>query len=116
MAGRVGRSEFLAGTLAPIRALVLALVPLAACLQFPADRPVMASGMLAIAAVALAGLALALLDRAARVGTAVTARPLTGRASALREKSRRAVFQRQLNPDAAGHQRPRAPGAGPAAA
>jgi Family of unknown function (DUF6412) len=34
----------------------------------------------------------------------------------LRAKSLGAVFQRQLNPDAAGHVRPRAPGAVPAAA
>jgi Family of unknown function (DUF6412) len=106
----------MAATTAPLRALVLALVPLAACWQLLAHPPAAASGLLGVAAVALAGLALAFLAHAARVGIAVTSRPLTGRASALREKARGAVFQRQLNPDAAGRARPRAPGAVPAAA
>jgi hypothetical protein len=38
------------------------------------------------------------------------------RASALREKSWRAAFLRQRDPDAAGRARPRAPSAAPAAA
>jgi Family of unknown function (DUF6412) len=46
----------------------------------------------------------------------VASRPLTGRTRALREKSYGAAFQRQLNPDAEGRARPRAPGAAPAAA
>jgi hypothetical protein len=46
----------------------------------------------------------------------VAAGPMLRRAAALRHKSRAAVFQRQLNPDAAGHARPRAPSAAPAAA
>jgi hypothetical protein len=74
------------------------------------------SGMLAIAALVLAGLALAFVAHGARIAAAVTARPLSGRACALREKSRGAVFQRLLNPDAAGRIRPRAPSAAPAAA
>ena len=106
----------MAATTASFRALVLVLVSLAACWPILAHRPATASGVLAVAAVALAGLALAFLAHAARLGIAVTSRPLTGRASALREKSRGAVFQRQLNPDSAGHARPRAPGAVPAAA
>ncbi len=73
-------------------------------------------GLMALAALALAGMALAFLAHAARIATAVTARPLTGRAAALRTKAWSAVFQRQLNPDAAGHARPRAPSAVPAAA
>jgi hypothetical protein len=79
-------------------------------------HPPTASNMIAIAAVVLASLALAFLAHADRAATAVTARPLTGRASALREKARGAVYQRQINPDAAGHSRPRAPSAAPAAA
>ncbi len=74
------------------------------------------TGMLAVAALVLAGLALAILAHGARIAAAVTARPLSGRACALREKSRGAVFQRLLNPDAAGRTRPRAPSAAPAAA
>ncbi|HYK32234.1 MAG TPA: DUF6412 domain-containing protein [Streptosporangiaceae bacterium] len=41
---------------------------------------------------------------------------MTVRASALREKSWRAAFLRQCDPDAAGRPRPRAPSAAPAAA
>jgi Family of unknown function (DUF6412) len=74
------------------------------------------AAMLAVATVVLAGLALAVLAHGTRLGTAVTAGPLTSRASALRAKSAGAVFQRQRDPDAAGHARPRAPGAIPAAA
>jgi hypothetical protein len=74
------------------------------------------SGLVALTALALAGLALAFLAHAARIAAAVTARPLTGRVEALRRKSWCAVFQRQINPDAAGHIRPRAPSAVPAAA
>ena len=110
------RPDILAETVTPFRVLVLALVPLAACWQLFAHPLVTPSGMLATAAVALAGLALAFVAQAARLGTAVTARPLTSRARALREKSRGAVFQRQLDPDSAGHERPRAPSAVPAAA
>jgi hypothetical protein len=42
--------------------------------------------------------------------------PMIRRASALREKSWRAGFLRQRDPDAAGRSRPRAPSAAPAAA
>jgi hypothetical protein len=42
--------------------------------------------------------------------------PLVGRAAALREKSWRAAFLRQHDPDAAGRPRPRAPSAALAAA
>jgi Family of unknown function (DUF6412) len=64
----------------------------------------------------LASLALALLAHGTRLGSAVTAGPLTRRASALRAKSAGAIFQRQRDPDAAGHVRARAPGAVPATA
>ncbi|HYK29753.1 MAG TPA: DUF6412 domain-containing protein, partial [Streptosporangiaceae bacterium] len=50
------------------------------------------------------------------VGQRLQAARLPARTSALWRKSRGAAFQRQLNPDAAGHARPRAPSARPAAA
>jgi Family of unknown function (DUF6412) len=102
--------------MAMLRALALALAPLAACWQVTAHSAPAPSGLLAAAAVVLAAIALTVVAHSARIATAVTSHPLTGRASALREKSRGAVFQRQLNPDAAGHSRPRAPSAVPAAA
>ena len=74
-----------------------------------------ASGLMALAAVALTGMLVAFLAHGARIAAAVTARPLTGRVVALREKSWSAAFQRQLDPDAAGRTRPRAPSAAPAA-
>jgi hypothetical protein len=74
-----------------------------------------ASGLIAVAAVALTGMIAAFLAHGARIAAAVTARPLV-RAGTLRVKSWSAAFQRQLNPDAAGRSRPRAPSAGPAAA
>jgi hypothetical protein len=74
-----------------------------------------ASGLMALAAVALTVMLVAFLAHGARIAAVVTARPLV-RAVALREKSWSAAFQRQLNPDAAGRPRPRAPSAVPAAA
>jgi Family of unknown function (DUF6412) len=75
-----------------------------------------ASGLMALAAVALTGMLVAFMAHGGRIAAAVTARPLTGRAAALREKSWSAAFQRQRDPDAAGRARPRAPSAVPAAA
>jgi hypothetical protein len=99
---------------------ITAVVPLAACWQlvlavlFPGELT--PARILACGALVLAGLALALLAQAVRIGAADTTRPLTGRACALRDKSRAAVFQRLLNPDEPGRSRPRAPSAAPAAA
>jgi hypothetical protein len=93
-----------------------ALLSVAIGSQLFAHSELSPTGMLAVAALVLAGLALAFVAHGARIAAAVTARPLSGRASALREKSRGAVFQRLLNPDAAGRTRPRAPSAAPAAA
>jgi Family of unknown function (DUF6412) len=73
------------------------------------------SGLMAVAAVALTGMLVVFLAHGARIASAVTARPLV-RAATLRVKSWSAAFQRQLNPDAAGRSRPRAPSAAPAAA
>jgi hypothetical protein len=74
---------------------------------------------LALAAAVLAGAMLAaglafVSSVADLCGTA--ALPLIRRARALREKSWRAAFLRQRDPDAAGRARPRAPSAAPAAA
>jgi ABC-type uncharacterized transport system permease subunit len=78
------------------------------------------SGLTALAAAVLAGAVfaavLALLTSVACLSRAAAALPLTRRASALREKSWRAAFLRQRDPDAAGRSRPRAPSAAPAAA
>jgi len=74
------------------------------------------SGLVAVAAIALTMMLVAFLASGARTAAAQMARPLIGLAAALREKSWSAVFQRQLNPDAAGHARPRAPSVVPAAA
>lgn len=75
-----------------------------------------ASGLMAVAAIALTAMVVAFLARSGQIAAVITARPLTGRAAALRSKSWSAAFQRQLNPDAAGRARPRAPSAAPAAA
>jgi Family of unknown function (DUF6412) len=74
----------------------------------------------ALAATVLAGAmlaaVLALLTSVAGVSRTAAALPLVSRARALREKSWRAAFLRQRDPDAAGRTRPRAPTAAPAAA
>ena len=73
----------------------------------------------AVTALAVTVLACALaacLATAAWLGRITAAVPLTSRAAALREKSWRAAFLRQRDPDAAGRPRPRAPSADPAAA
>jgi hypothetical protein len=76
----------------------------------------LASELIAIAAVTLAGAVISTLARSARLASAEQAGALLKRALAERRKSRGAVFQRQRNPDAAGRARPRAPSAAPAAA
>jgi hypothetical protein len=72
--------------------------------------------LVALAAVTLTCLAVGLLARGARLAAAVTAVPLGSGAAALRERSWRAGFVPQRDPDAPGRARPRAPTAGPAAA
>ena len=74
------------------------------------------SGLLVLAAVTLTGMLIALLAHSGRVAAAVTAIPQGRRAAALREKSWRAAFLPQRDPDAAGRARPRAPTPAPAAA
>jgi hypothetical protein len=73
------------------------------------------SGLVAVAAIALTVMLVAFLACGARVAAAQMARPLISLAVALREKSWSAAFQRQLNPDAPGRARPRAPSVIPAA-
>jgi hypothetical protein len=74
----------------------------------------------ALAATVLAGAmlaaVLALLTSVAGVSRTAAALPVIRRARALREKSWRAAFLRQRDPDAAGRTRPRAPTAASAAA
>ena len=82
-------------------------------LALPGSAP---SGLLVLAAITLTGMLVALLAHSARVAAAVTAIPQGGRARALREKSWRAGFLPQRDPDAAGRARPRAPTAARAAA
>jgi len=79
----------------------------------PDGRP---AGLMALAAVTLTCLLLALLAQGGRLAAAVTSAPQRSGTAALREKSWRAGFVAQRDPDAPGRARPRAPTAGPAAA
>jgi len=103
----------LGGLLAMLAGLLRDLVP-------STQLAVSPSGMTALAATVLAGAmfaaVLALLTSVAGVSRTAAALPLVRRARALREKSWRAAFLRQRDPDAAGRTRPRAPTAAPAAA
>jgi hypothetical protein len=97
------------------------LAMLAGLLRDLTQLAVSPSSLTALAATVLAGAMLAavlvLLTSVAGVSrTAAATLPLIRRARALREKSWRAAFLRQRDPDAAGRTRPRAPSAAPAAA
>jgi len=99
------------------------LATLAGLLRDVTQLVVSPSGLTALAVVGGAILAgtmlaavLALLTSVAGLSRATAALPMVRRASALREKSWRAAFLRQRDPDAAGRSRPRAPSAAPAAA
>ena len=70
----------------------------------------------AILAGAMLAAVLSLIASVASVSGLAAGLPLVRRSSALREKSWRAAFLRQRDPDAAGRARPRAPSAAPAAA
>jgi hypothetical protein len=100
-------------------ALGSVLAMLAGLLRDVAQLAVSPSGLTALAATVLAGAmfaaVLALLTSVAGASRAA-ALPLIRRARALREKSWRAAFLRQRDPDAAGRTRARAPSAAPAAA
>ncbi len=97
-------------------ALFVASAELVACWQLASHTLTTPSGLATAGAIALAGLIVAVFAQSRWLAGAVAAGPMLRRAAALRHKSRAAVFQRQLNPDAAGHARPRAPAAVPAAA
>ena len=96
------------------------LAMLAGLLRDLTQLAVSPSGLTALAATVLAGAmfaaVLALLTSVAGVSRTAAALPLIRRDRALREKSWRAAFLRQRDPDAAGRTRPRAPSAAPAAA
>ena len=96
------------------------LAMLAGLLRDVAQLAVSPSGLTVLAATVLGGAmfaaVLALLTSVAGVSRTAAALPLIRRARALREKSWRAAFLRQRDPDAAGRPRPRAPSAAPAAA
>jgi hypothetical protein len=87
--------------------------------QFAVSPPAPAA-LTALAATVLAGAVLAaavvLLTSVAGPSRGAAALPVLRRARALREKSWRAAFLRQRDPDAAGRARPRAPSAALAAA
>ena len=108
-----------------ITALGSLLAMLAGLLRDLAQLAVGPSGLIgptatALAATVLAGAmlaaVLALLTSVAGVSRTAAVLPQVRRARALREKSWRAAFLRQRDPDAAGRTRPRAPSAAPAAA
>ena len=82
----------------------------------PSGLTVLAIGGGAVLAGAVFAAVLALLTSVAGVSRSTAALPMIRRASALREKSWRAAFLRQRDPDAAGRARPRAPSAAQAAA
>jgi len=96
--------------------LCVVLAGIAVGWQLTSQGHVTPSALMAMGAVAVAGAVIGLLARSGWLGRALTAGPLLRRAAALRRKSWGAAFQRQRNPDAAGHARPRAPSAVPAAA
>jgi Family of unknown function (DUF6412) len=97
----------LSGVLAALTGVWPGLAPM------PDGKP---SGLVAMAAITLTCVLVALLAQGARLAAAVTAVPLKSGAAALREKSWRAGFVPQRDPDAPGRPRPRAPTARPAAA
>jgi len=98
--------------------LLRAVTHLAGALPSPAGAW-SSAGLTALATAVLAGAmlaaVLALLASVARLSR-TAAIPMTRRTSGMREKSWRAAFLRQRDPDAAGRARPRAPSAAPAAA
>lgn len=111
------RAQFIGLSAALARYLLAVASPaLAACWQLASHSVGTPSGLMAIAAVALASAAIALLAQSAWPSDLTAAGPVRRRAVALRRKSWGAVFQRQLNPDAAGRARPRAPSVAAAAA
>ena len=103
----------LGGLLAMLAGLLRDLVPSTQLALSPSGLTVLAAAVLGGAMFAAV---LALLTSVAGVSRTAAALPLIRRARALREKSWRAAFLRQRDPDAAGRTRPRAPSAAQAAA
>ena len=115
--GRVRRVEVLRAEIAIVLSALGAIATAAATTWQPSAHALpIASELMAIAAITLAGAVIAMLARSARLTSTEQAGALLKRAIAERRKSFGAVFQRQRNPDAAGRARPRAPSAAPAAA
>ncbi len=109
----------LTSALSVLASFVLAL--LADLWQMSVHALVTPSGLSALAVTVLAAAVLAgalavCLASGVRLGRLFVAVPLARRTAALREKSWRAAYQEQRDPDAAGRPRPRAPSAAPAAA
>ena len=101
--------------------LLSVLVPLADLARDTSHLLLAPANLSAVAVTLLAGAVLAgalaaCLASGAGIGRMSNAVPLIGQAAALREKSWRAAFLPQRDPDAAGRPRPRAPSAAPAAA
>ena len=96
-----------------LEALIIASAGLVACWQLALTSPAL---LAAAGAIALASIVIAVFGRPGWLAGTLRASEPVRRAAALRRKSRAAVFQRQRNPDAAGHARPRAPADVPAAA
>jgi hypothetical protein len=99
-----------------LTALAAAIAQLVGYWQLTSHAFATPSGLMALAALALTAMVIAIVADGTQTAAAVTGRPLISRVAALRRKSWCAAYQRQLNPDAAGHARPRAPSAAPAAA
>jgi Family of unknown function (DUF6412) len=107
-------------TMTALGSLLAMLAGLLRDLAQLAVSPSASWGLTALAATVLAGAmlvaVLSLIASLATVSGPAAGLPLIRRSSALREKSWRAAFLRQRDPDAAGRARPRAPSAAPAAA
>jgi Family of unknown function (DUF6412) len=103
----------LGSLLAVLAGLLRDLVP---STQLAVSPSGLTAAVLALSAGAMLAAMLVLLTSVAGVSRTAAALPLIRRARALREKSWRAAFLRQRDPDAAGRTRPRAPSAAQAAA
>ncbi len=106
----------LGGLLATLAGLLRDLTQLAVSPSGSWVLTALALGGGAVLAGAVFAAVLVLLISVASVSRAAGALPMIRRVSALREKSWRAAFLRQRDPDAAGRSRPRAPSAAQAAA
>ena len=106
----------LGSLLAMLAGLLRDFIPSPQLAAAPSGLNALALGGTAVLAGAMLAAMLALLISVASLSRTTGTVPMIRRASALREKSWRAAFLRQRDPDAAGRPRPRAPSAAPAAA